>query len=426
MKKLQRRRVLSILLATVLVICGVFPVNAETVSETSLEPAKELTSEDMFLSEDVVSYIAEFFVDDIIDTGNTQWTSATEVVDVVPMYEETGSEVTSYTVNLTEGYVVISAYADVPNIIMEWSDEAEPLYTVLDSSENSKIIYTGVLEYFSQSENNTLLTLDGEVIPCTAVTDTVTARRSINNVPQKVYAAFLKEKTDYLNSIEGQIRPFANHRDEYITDPYEHAQNVYNAYDWVEYESADHWSSYANYADMDMFVATLNDCGPTAIVNIVKMYGNKYNRSNIKNESDYDVFDTALEVNTEHFNKTGTWYYDTASGGLGTDNDTANRFIMDVFDKYGVSVNVSTRILASYERIKNTLDSTNRLMYLMLEGHKVYSDHVVVGFAYLRLYSDDLYAYKSYLKVADGHNDDGARYIDIGDVLTDYFWRVDF
>ena len=106
---------------------------------------------------------------------------------------------------------------------------------------------------------------------------------------------------------------------------------MYNAYDWVEYESADHWSSYANYADMDMFVATLNDCGPTAIVNIVKMYGNKYNRSNIKNESDYDVFDTALEVNTEHFNKTGTWYYDTASGGLGTDNDTANRFIMDVF-----------------------------------------------------------------------------------------------
>lgn len=426
MKKLQRRRVLSILLATVLMICGVFPVNAETVSETSLEPAKELTSEDMFLSEDVVSYIAEFFVDDIIDTGNTQWTSATEVVDVVPMYEETGSEVTSYTVNLTEGYVVISAYADVPNIIMEWSDEAEPLYTVLDSSENSKIIYTGVLEYFAQSENNTLLTLDGEVIPCTAVTDTVTARRSINNVPQKVYAAFLKEKTDYLNSIEGQIRPFANHRDEYITDPYEHAQNVYNAYDWVEYESADHWSSYANYADMDMFVATLNDCGPTAIVNIVKMYGNKYNRSNIKNESDYDVFDTVLEVNTEHFNETGIWYFNPASGGTGTQNGSANHFIMDVFDKYGVSVNVSAKPFASYANIKSTLDSTNKLAYLMIGAHSVYRDHVVVGFAYLRLYSDDLYAYKSYLKVADGYNGDGPRYIDIGDLPAFSFWRVDF
>ena len=35
MKKLQRRRVLSILLATVLIICGVFPVNAETVRDLS-------------------------------------------------------------------------------------------------------------------------------------------------------------------------------------------------------------------------------------------------------------------------------------------------------------------------------------------------------------------------------------------------------
>ena len=51
---------------------------------------------------------------------------------------KTGEAITSYTFELTSGYVTVAAYADMPSPILEWADEAEPVYAEFDSLCRSK------------------------------------------------------------------------------------------------------------------------------------------------------------------------------------------------------------------------------------------------------------------------------------------------
>ena len=46
-------------------------------------------------------YVAEFFIRDMIATGQTAWDETTAVVNTVTMYDETGETPTAYSVELT-------------------------------------------------------------------------------------------------------------------------------------------------------------------------------------------------------------------------------------------------------------------------------------------------------------------------------------
>lgn len=134
-----------------------FPVSAKEPARYTITPevagtetAVVLTDNDLSINEEVAEYIAQFFVEDMMATGQTTWETEPTLVETVPMYDENGEDITAYTVELSNGYVVVSAYIDVPNIILEWADEAEPVYSLIDVplSNTGKIVYTGALNYF--------------------------------------------------------------------------------------------------------------------------------------------------------------------------------------------------------------------------------------------------------------------------------------
>lgn len=249
--------------------------------------------------------------------------------------------------------------------------------------------------------------------------------RSIDNVPEEVLNEVIELKQ--LDSGFESITLLAanNTNGGYITDLFVHAKNVYGGTPWVAHEWSNHWENYANYAVTGAFEGYENHCGPTAITNIIKMYGNKYNNRSIKQSSNTSVYGKVIEANNEnwlpYYWNTNFWFFG------GTFNAFADGLIKDSFDKFGVTVYTHGRYDASYANIKNALgpNSKNRLTFIMLNGDDPYGAHAVVGYAYTRLYSSSLYAYKSYVKICDGHYS-SARYVDMATMASDKYWEVRF
>ena len=110
--------------------------NSMIVSDNAFEDAVHVTPEE-------AGYIAELFIVDMIQSGTCCWDENTEIVDIVTLYDETGVSATAHTVVLSEGYVLVSAFADTETLIPEWSDTAAPVYESLEADINDIIVYLG-------------------------------------------------------------------------------------------------------------------------------------------------------------------------------------------------------------------------------------------------------------------------------------------
>ena len=126
--------------------CG-FGMDAFAVGETNIPNGVktgqriEVTQDDLLISEGVASWIDRFFVDDMISTSSVQWDETTELVSVVPMYDVDMVSYTAFYCEFTTGYVIVSAYADVPSIILEWSDVGQGLSDEYNLSGTEKLVY---------------------------------------------------------------------------------------------------------------------------------------------------------------------------------------------------------------------------------------------------------------------------------------------
>ena len=168
----------------------VFATNEMEPATVDVLDASNFADEDFFISEEVAGHIAELFIADMVETGLTVWDEDTAVMATVPMYDETGENVTAYSVEATEGYVVVSAYLDVPDIIFEWSDETAPLYSKFEAApsrlqsekSDAKIVYVGTLGYFYDNGGETLLDVEGTKVQRDYVENSLEELRSIDNV----------------------------------------------------------------------------------------------------------------------------------------------------------------------------------------------------------------------------------------------------
>ena len=124
---------LSIILIVVFALCTPIFSSAKTNAF--------LPNDNLIIPEPAAIKFAEYFVRDMVLSKQTKWNSDVHVVDVVPTYDETGEKLTSYFVELSKGYVTISAYIDMPNLVLEWSDELKPSYHNFGERNNAKIIY---------------------------------------------------------------------------------------------------------------------------------------------------------------------------------------------------------------------------------------------------------------------------------------------
>ena len=424
MKKRKTNQFISILLALVLLLCSVVPAYAVEGGEPD-----QIESQDLFITDEVAKHIALLFLEDMVNTGLTTWDESTELVRVVPMYDETGENISAYTAELTSGYIVISSYADVPNLIFEWADEAEPVYAGLPAAHNArsaaKIIYVGPVDYYLDSGSDTLTGIEGEQVPRDALSNDFDEYRDIENVSPEALEMLTEAKREALEN--GGIAPLAadNTLGGYITDSAAYAKNVYGG-SWKCTSWKNDWESAANFAIMDEFLSTYPDyemhCGLVAITNAIKMYGKKYNNRTIQNSSNLDVFMQVANVNID------SWY-EYFKPLVGTNDNLAGEFIEMSFAVYNISPKVKTYGLypCTIERIKGAVTS-NKLMYIILKnynsGGAPYTHHAVLGYAWACLnnsYQGDLY----FIKACDGHNT-SARNLDASRLIMDKYWEIRF
>ncbi len=419
MKKKFLKRLISVLLSTVLITCLVTSASAETLS-TGIE------DEDLFINQEVAENIAELFVDDMVNSGQTSWNSGTQITDTKILYGEDGTSVTGYSVELTSGYVVVSAYVDVPSIILEWADEAEPVYATTSWNENAKIIFTGPMAYFLDTGTSQLQTIEGTVVARSKVENQLISLRDVKNVQASVLKQIASEKRTK-NIGSAPMRAGSNQEGGYITDAGVYAHNVYGG-TWTCTDWCNPWEDYVIFAKASDFSGYSNHCGPTGITNEIKMYGNKYNHYTIKNSTPSSVLSKVIEANVD-----ANFDYFTAQNG--TADDSANDFIKDSFKKYNVNVSVYGRYNCTLQNLKSSITDSS-LMHIMLHEYglydsaskkwRPYSNHTVVGYAWSRMTRSSDLGDKHFIKICDGLNSSG-RYLELSLLNdTNKYWEINF
>lgn len=374
MEAIMRRKIMSLLLALIM-ITNIFAIEA---SATNISDT--LTSD--LITEEVAEIIASYFVRDEQTLSDIGWTEDTIIADTVTMYGTDGN-VSAYsfeleTDNAKSGYVVVSAYPDVENIILEFSDESAPIYEELGVDNTDTVVYTGLLNYYKDIGNGQLLSTENISV-------------DIEDVPTPLVDS---------RSTEYQVaEPYVSYP---ITDPISWANKYYQG-PFKAYEWNNPYESYCKYRVTGNFTGYKSHCGPTAITNLIEMVGGKRNISKITSTNYKTIFKKVADLGISN-----GYYVNSTQGGSG--HSTLNTYIKKSFGLFGVTTSVSSSTV-TYDRIKSAID-TNKLFYLSLTNHPYYGNHGVAAFAYNRVKSNTTGYYLSFVKIADGWSSSG-RYLDV-------------
>lgn len=370
--------------------------NSILVSDDAFEEAVRVTSEE-------AGYIAELFVEDMIASGTCGWDENTAVVDIVTLYDETGTAATAHSVELTEGYVLVSAFTDTESLIPEWSDTAEPAYENIETVGNNSLIYLGGYEYFVDSSTTTVTDINGNEVNKSELINYIEGSRDISNMPE----ALLESCT--INTV---AETYGNN----ITNPIDHANDIYGeGFSCVDY--CNNWDGYMEYYTTGEGVALGYGgcCVPVAVTNIALAHMNKYNL-------DYSYYENNCESSNDLFEEIATFgldnnYYNFQNGVSVVKIDN---YTLAALRDISIGTNVVGLYWATTENIKADLND-NYMLILRLYAHENYGGsggHAVLCFAYTTLRNENTGFYKNYIKVADGWAS-SARYLDMATVIPD-------
>lgn len=370
----MKKKLLSMLLTLVMVF-SIIPTAAYAAS------VDENSSTDT-IPQNVAEIIASYFLRDSISLPDISWTANTEISDCEIMYG-IDNDVSAYSFELTTdgndtGYIIISAYPDVPNVILEFSDKSAPVYDLLDLQPGDTIVYTGLLNYYKDSGSELLTTIENEEISLSEVPTPLEATRSASNLPT------VSTRSKYP-----------------IDDPFEWADTYYDGPFVYSGDSKNEFEDHCNFRTTSNFSGYDNHCAPTAITNLIEMIGSYKGYSKINNDTYKEIFNNVASYGI----KKG--YFSNSSGSSWS---TLNSFIKGSFNLYGVNVTVSSKT-ATFNNIKTEL-TNHRPFYLTLKDHPEYGNHGVAAYAYTRLQSETTGYYLSFVKIADGWVNYG-RYLDI-------------
>ncbi|WP_333818640.1 hypothetical protein [Evtepia gabavorous] len=241
---------------------------------------REIQSEAPMITEEVAQIIASYFLRDYQDEAGCCWDTNTAIVNSVIMYN-LEEEISAYSFELAtsgveSGYIVVSAYPDVENVILEFSDTATPVYEPFNLSVGEKIIYTGGLNYFKESVDGTFFAVNGKTLQKNQIETPLESIRSEKYLP----ASF----RDYEYPIKDPIA-WAN---KYYGGPF-YAKSWKNSFeDYCEF-----WRT----SDFKTVNGTTysSHCGPTAITNLIRMVGKYRNHSKVTSTSGKAIFKTVAD-----------------------------------------------------------------------------------------------------------------------------------
>ena len=159
---IMKKKIISIMMTAVMIfsMSTAFSFAGDTSSKIIVN-----SSGDKLIPEDVAEIMAEYFIRDNLLGESVNWTEDTFISNSITMYDQNGN-ISAYSFELktdgtANGYIVVSAYADLENHILEYSDSAEPVYKKLSlSSSSDKIVYLGGLEYYKDNGTETLMSVE--------------------------------------------------------------------------------------------------------------------------------------------------------------------------------------------------------------------------------------------------------------------------
>ena len=383
---------------------------------------------DCNIDADTAALIAQAFVADNVNMELvTFWTEDTSAAEVVTLYGTDGSA-SAYSVELetdgqATGYVVISAYADVENLILEYAEEAEPLYAAFGSIEEKNVIYTGLTGYFAENENGTYQTLNGADITKADIGESVlqTVRSPKNYAENRGILSAAENGRALFAEVDGMAvydpngfniqstaGTYAAGNVE-IDDTIAHANQYYQG-PFVTYSYRNDWENYATFRLMSKFSSYgEGNCGLVALTNFVEMFGDRFNMSSITSKSHTQLHDEIRQLGL---------YKGWHVPGSGTISNYMFAYFKAVCDKYGIYYNEGSISMKTptYDNVVYQLNNGGPFI-LMTFDHGYYYNHGVTAYGYIRLVSQTTGWYKSYVKICDGNADSG-RFIDISTIAT--------
>lgn len=275
------------------------------------------------------------------------------------------------------------------------------MYKEFKNRASSRIVYLGNLNYYQDTGEDELLTVDGLEVKRAETVNAIAQTSSLTNVPADVLKNAKACKTN---------------RDPEIIDPFEYAKSI-NGEDYVAKPDdwCNNWENYMSFEKMSDYKYYSNltfsgHCGPTTILNLVLSYKNRYGITGINSLSKRDIF---LQIAQFGINN---GYYEITGG---TSDAASGNYIKGVFSMFGKNIAVSSLYNIQFENIKTRLKD-NDLIYFSVNSHNIYGTHIVVCYAYCRLVSTKTGWYKTFYKVADGWNSSG-RYIDVGTATNGHY-----
>lgn len=378
----------------------------------TLTVSNEVLDEVVTVTKSEAVSIAEDFISDMIASGCTEWDSSTKIKKTVKLYDQTNT-VNAYCMELTSGYIVVSAYLDSDCLIPEWSDIGKPLYSTFKDSGygTGKIIYLGGYEYYLNKNSSNAYDLNGKVVAKTSMNNHFKSARNTNNIPLSTFG---------LTPSKGRAASSGP-----ITNPIVDANTAYNG-DFVCSEYTNVWEPYIeknSSGQYNLFCGTdansygwYASCGPVAITNIVETYKNRYPSNYYIPENRKQLINIIASHGTSHNTNGIQWYINGTNIYAGTSQYTEHKYIYSCFTKdFKISCSV-TPYDTSYANIKASLDKGG-LVYINVFNHSYYGSHAMMCYAYTRLRDNNTGYYKTYLKVADGFSR-SPRYVDLATCLN--------
>lgn len=409
----MKKRIFAMFLVVsmVLSIVSVGAVNTSSVS-TDVDVSDVVNGHNInIIPSNVAEVLALIFVEENVEAGlSKSWTANTNVSEVVPMFDEDGIP-TAFSVELDtdgkdSGYVVISAYPEVENYILEYADTAAPIYEELDVNSGEEIVYTSVMSYLKDDGSDSLTDVQGQEIDREDITNSFESTRNA--------VAFEAKKDDIVEVFQSEPAPITRSAyDQYgaIVDPLAYIEAVYGG---SAYNSAYEWKNilepYTKHCVMRSFSATYSgNCGPTAITNMIETAGNYYNINTVKGKNIQTIYN-----NIESIGLSAGWF--TSDG---VKFSIMDKYINRVLNSYTIphlAPKTWTSSKLSYDIMKQEINA-NHFCVLGVIGHNPYKNHFVYPYAYTRFKNSQTGYYKSFLKVADGWSSSG-RYIDMASIIS--------
>ncbi len=373
------------------------------------------------ISLDDARLLARFHVYDCIEFDKSiTWTYGTEIDSEVNLYDE-NDNLTAYSFELVSrektpnGYIIVSADAGLKNLIMEYSDKAAPIYEEFALEEDSKILYTGVLNYFHESEGITENTDLVEVEKEEIVNEFVELKSAGNVRENQAHILSIEEAKEEVKFNAPLIVPFAGENLYPITDPISYMLWAYGSTNAVSIDWQNDYENYCYFYTQSGLGYPLipNACAPTAIVNIMKMvadrryYSGIYDLSAVRNLSGSSLFLYIASRGSE-------WgYYQPFPGSpTGSFIATQTAYFAASYREYTTIQSTGTYAV-TYDHIRHELDVGNPFIISIDRYNPVYPVHAVACYAFTRFQNSG--GIKTFAKVADGIDAQG-RYIDLAHI----------